>query len=155
MNGLTRREALGLMAAGAMVPGGLSVLGCSDNRARRVGNEPIGLGSGLPAPPREFRGAWVATVDNIDWPSKPGLSTWAQRQEIERILDESARLNLNALFIQVRPTADAIYKSKTEPWSAFLTGEQGKGPTPAYDPLAEFIDGAHARGIDVHAWFNP
>jgi uncharacterized lipoprotein YddW (UPF0748 family) len=110
----------------------------------------------LSAPPvaREFRGAWVATVANIDWPSEPGLSAERRRFEMDRILDAAERANLNALVLQVRPTADAFYGSRTEPWSAFLTGAQGQRPG-GPDPLAEWIDAAHARGIDVHAWINP
>jgi uncharacterized lipoprotein YddW (UPF0748 family) len=106
-----------------------------------------------PAAPREFRAAWVATVDNIDWPSKRGLDADTQRKEIEAILDRAAALKLNALVVQVRTTADALYESKLEPWSVYLTGEQGKSP--GYDPLRLWVDGAHARGIELHAWFNP
>jgi uncharacterized lipoprotein YddW (UPF0748 family) len=104
---------------------------------------------------REFRAAWVATVGNIDWPSKPGLSTEEQQREAIRILDKAAEINLNAIVLQVRTTADALYESKLEPWSYFLTGQQGKAPDPYYDPLAFWIDQAHHRGIELHAWFNP
>src|SRR4051794_16375085 len=88
-----------------------------------------------PALPREFRAAWVATVANIDWPSRPGLSTDDQKNEAVRILDTCVRLNLNAVVLQVRTSADALYESRLEPWSAFLTGVQGKRPDPYYDPL--------------------
>jgi uncharacterized lipoprotein YddW (UPF0748 family) len=108
-----------------------------------------------PPPPREFRGVWVATVGNIDWPSKPGLSTAQQQAEAIAILDRCSELNLNAVILQVRTSADALYESKLEPWSAFLTGTQGKAPSPYYDPLKFWIDQAHARGIELHAWFNP
>jgi uncharacterized lipoprotein YddW (UPF0748 family) len=108
-----------------------------------------------PPPVREFRAAWVATVGNIDWPSKPGLSTEEQQHEIIQILDRAQALNLNAIVLQVRTTADALYDSKLEPWSAFLTGTQGQAPEPYYDPLKFWIDQAHARGIALHAWFNP
>ena len=104
---------------------------------------------------REFRAAWVATVGNIDWPSKPGLSTADQQREIVQILDRAKELNLNAIILQVRTTADALYDSKLEPWSAFLTGTQGKAPDPYYDPLQFWIEQAHKRGIELHAWFNP
>jgi uncharacterized lipoprotein YddW (UPF0748 family) len=108
-----------------------------------------------PPAPREFRAAWVATVANIDWPSKAGLPVEEQRAEIVRIVDRAAELRLNALVVQVRTTADAMYPSKIEPWSEYLTGEQGKPPEPFYDPLKEWIDEAHRRGIELHAWFNP
>lgn len=108
-----------------------------------------------PPLPREFRGVWVATVANIDWPSRPGLPVAQQRAEMMRAIDTVQRLKLNAIILQVRPAADAIYPSALEPWSEYVTGEQGKAPTPAYDPLAEWIAEAHARGIELHAWFNP
>lgn len=108
-----------------------------------------------PPPAREFRAAWVATVANIDWPSRRDLSVAEQKDELRRILDAAAALNLNAIILQVRPACDAIFPSKLEPWSEFLTGESGKPPTPLYDPLQEWIDGAHARGIELHAWINP
>lgn len=104
---------------------------------------------------REFRGVWVATVDNIDWPSRPGLSTADQQRELIDILNRAVRLHLNAIILQVRPSADALYKSSIEPWSYFLTGVQGKAPSPAYDPLAFAVDEAHQRGLELHAWFNP
>ena len=104
---------------------------------------------------RELRAAWVATVGNIDWPSKPGLSTEQQQAEAVRMLDRAADMNLNAIVLQVRTTADALYDSKLEPWSYFLTGKQGKAPEPYYDPLKFWVDEAHKRGIELHAWFNP
>ena len=108
-----------------------------------------------PPSPREFRGVWVATVANIDWPSKPGLPTSQQRAEMLAILDRSRALNLNAIVLQVRPAADAIYPSSLEPWSEFLTGKQGRAPEPLYDPLREWIAESHRRGLELHAWFNP
>lgn len=110
---------------------------------------------GLPDPPREFRGVWVATVANIDWPSAKALPTEQQRAEMLRILDTAAALNLNAILLQVRPACDAIYPSPLEPWSEFLTGQSGRPPDPAWDPLAEWIAAAHDRGLELHAWFNP
>jgi uncharacterized lipoprotein YddW (UPF0748 family) len=109
----------------------------------------------LPAPPREFRAAWVATVDNIDWPSKPGLTVDEQKNEAIAILDKIRELKMNAVVFQVRPHADAMYKSDLEPWSYYLTGEQGKAPDPFYDPLEFWVNEAHARGIEVHTWYNP
>ncbi|MGQ0641242.1 MAG: glycoside hydrolase family 10 protein [Gemmatimonadaceae bacterium] len=111
--------------------------------------------TGLPIIMREFRGVWVATVDNIDWPSKPGLSTRQQQSELRELLDRAAALRLNAVIFQVRPSADALYLSKLEPWSTFLTGRQGRAPKPVYDPLAFAVKEAHARGLELHAWFNP
>jgi uncharacterized lipoprotein YddW (UPF0748 family) len=105
--------------------------------------------------PREFRAAWVATVANIDWPSKPGLSTEAQQAEAITLLDSAVILNLNAIIFQVRPQCDALYASDLEPWSYFLTGEQGKAPEPYYDPLTFWVDEAHKRGLELHCWFNP
>ncbi len=108
-----------------------------------------------PAIAREFRGAWVASVANIDWPSRPGLSTWEQQAELVAILDRAVALRLNAVILQVRPAADALYDSPHEPWSEYLTGVQGKAPEPYYDPLRFAVDAAHARGLELHAWFNP
>lgn len=104
---------------------------------------------------REFRAAWLATVDNIDWPSERGLSAERQRAELTSLLDRSVELNLNAIIFQVRPAADALYKSDLEPWSEYLTGEMGAPPDPEYDPLAFAVAEAHERGLELHAWFNP
>jgi uncharacterized lipoprotein YddW (UPF0748 family) len=109
----------------------------------------------VPPPAREFRAAWVASVWNVDWPSKPGLPPETQRREMARILDVAAQTNLNAIILQVRPEADALYPSKLEPWSYWLTGEQGAAPSDGYDPLAFAVREAHARGMELHAWFNP
>jgi uncharacterized lipoprotein YddW (UPF0748 family) len=109
----------------------------------------------IPSPPREFRAAWVATVANIDWPSQPGLPTEQQKAEALAILDRCRALNLNAVIFQVRPQADAFYASELEPWSYFLTGQQGKAPEPFWDPLAFWVEEAHARGLELHAWLNP
>ncbi len=109
----------------------------------------------LPPLEREFRGVWVATVDNIDWPSEPGLSSSEQQAEMRAILDRAVELNLNAIIFQVRPTADALYSSSIEPWSAYLTGVQGRAPDPYYDPLTFTLDEAHGRALEVHAWINP
>lgn len=108
-----------------------------------------------PAPQREFRAAWVATVANIDWPSKRGLPVEQQKSEIVAILDKAASLNLNAIVLQVRPACDALYPSKLEPWSEYLTGTMGQPPSPYYDPLQMWVDEAHKRGIELHCWFNP
>ncbi len=102
---------------------------------------------------REFRGAWVATVHNLDWPSKPGLPEETQKAQLRALLDRAAELKLNAILLQVRPASDALYSSSKEPWSQFLTGRQGVAP--GYDPLAFAIAEAHQRGIELHAWINP
>ncbi|MEM7807123.1 MAG: family 10 glycosylhydrolase [Planctomycetota bacterium] len=112
----------------------------------------------LPEPPelaRELRGVWVATVENIDWPSARDLSVSQQQAEARAILDLAAELRLNTVVFQVRPAADALYPSDLEPWSYYLTGEQGKAPEPFYDPLAFWIRESHARGLELHVWLNP
>lgn len=108
-----------------------------------------------PPIPREMRAAWIATVNNIDWPSRPGLSTTEQQTEMIAILDRCVAMNFNAVFFQVRPVADALYASELEPWSAYLSGRQGEAPDPYYDPLEFVITEGHRRGLQVHAWFNP
>ena len=108
-----------------------------------------------PPAPREFRAAWVSTVANIDWPSRGTLPVARQQAEILAILERARSLNLNAIVLQVRPSADAIYPSSLEPWSEYLTGRQGQAPQPWYDPLKFWIEQAHARGLELHAWFNP
>jgi len=102
---------------------------------------------------REFRGAWIASIYNIDWPSAKGLSASSQQAELRSMLDKMAALKMNAVVFQVRPQCDALYQSSIEPWSPWLTGTMGRSP--GYDPLAYCIREAHARGIEVHAWFNP
>lgn len=108
-----------------------------------------------PAAPREFRGAWVPTVYNLGWPSKQGLSSQQQQQEMIELLDSAKGMNLNAIFLQVRPAGDALYDSKLEPWTEFLSGRQGQPPQPYYDPLTFAVEEAHKRGIQLHAWINP
>ncbi|PRX98784.1 glycoside hydrolase family 10 protein [Allonocardiopsis opalescens] len=104
-------------------------------------------------PKRQLRGAWIATVHHIDWPSRAGLSAAEQQEEYRALLDEAVALNLNAVFVQVRPQADAFYPSAYEPWSRWLTGEQGADP--GYDPMEFLVAETHARGLEFHAWFNP
>lgn len=106
-------------------------------------------------PKHEFRAVWIATVENIDWPSKRGLPVEQQKQEFINILDMHYRNGMNAIVMQVRPVADAFYPSTLEPWSEYLTGKQGLPPTPYYDPLQFMIDETHKRGMEFHAWFNP
>ena len=101
----------------------------------------------------DFRAMWIASVENIDWPSRPGLSVARQQAELRGWLDLAVRLNLNAVVLQVRPTADAMWPSSYEPWSRWLTGTQGQDP--GYDPLAFAVAEAHQRNLALHAWFNP
>ncbi|GAA2274591.1 family 10 glycosylhydrolase [Streptomyces hawaiiensis] len=100
-----------------------------------------------------MRGVWIASVANRDWPSKPGLTASRQRAELLTHLDTAVRNRLNTVFFQVRPTADALWPSPYEPWSQYLTGTQGKDP--GWDPLGTAVREAHARGLRLHAWFNP
>lgn len=113
------------------------------------------LNPNVPHAMREFRAAWIATVANINWPSQPGLSPKQQRQEAIALLDLLEANNFNAVILQVRPQADAFYKSALEPWSYFLTGTEGEAPEPFYDPLRFWIQAAHDRGMELHAWLNP
>ena len=107
----------------------------------------------LPEIKREFRAAWVASVANINWPSKNNLSAEMQKAEAIELLNLLKEGNFNAVVLQVRPSADAFYKSSLEPWSYFLTGEIGKNP--GYDPLEFWIEEAHKRGLELHVWLNP
>lgn len=102
---------------------------------------------------KSLRGVWVATVANIDWPTKKGLSVEEQKQEMIFLLDKVKEYNMNTIVYQIRPTADAFYKSKYEPWSHWITGVQGQDP--GYDPLQFTIDECHKRGIYIHVWLNP
>lgn len=140
----------------------------------RPGSSPLPANMPSPAPPassrpvtvaavsetppelaREFRGVWVASVSNIDWPSRRDLTTAEQQRELLLLLDRAAALKLNAVIFQVRPAADALYASTIEPWSEYLTGAQGRAPEPRWDPLAFAVREAHARNLELHAWFNP
>lgn len=107
------------------------------------------------SPKREFRAAWIATVSNIDFPSKPGLPSVQQQQEFINRLNQLKAMGCNAVIVQIRPAADAFYESEIEPWSRFLTGKQGQPPFPYYDPLKFMIQQAHLRNMEFHAWFNP
>ncbi|TAF98793.1 MAG: hypothetical protein EAZ44_10975 [Cytophagia bacterium] len=109
----------------------------------------------IPSPKREMRAVWIVTLDNKDFPSKPNLSVTQQKSELRSILDFHVRRGINAIFFQVRPSADAFYKSKYELWSEWLCGKQGKSPETDFDPLAYIIEEAHKRNMELHAWFNP
>lgn len=102
----------------------------------------------------EFRGVWIATVDNIDWPLK-NSTTQEQKSDFIRILDMHKRNGMNAIIMQIRPSGDAFYPSAYEPWSEWLTGVQGRAPNPYYDPLAFMVEETHKRGMEFHAWINP
>lgn len=155
---MKRRDLLGLAATPL-----LAACGTVPTTPEAAAPPPTAASAPVPAPaasgplpeppPREWRAAWVATVANIDWPSRKGLSAEAQQDEIRRLCDVAARTGLNALLLQVRTAADALYESALEPWSEVLTGTQGKAP--GYDPLAVWLAEAHARGLELHAWFNP
>ena len=104
---------------------------------------------------REMRAVWIATVANIDWPSNPDLTPTQQRNEMREMLDRLQKSGINAIVLQIRPTADSFYPSDLEPWSYYLNGKQGKRPSPYYDPLQFIIEEAHRRCMEVHGWINP
>ncbi|NJL12909.1 MAG: family 10 glycosylhydrolase [Microscillaceae bacterium] len=117
-------------------------------------NAPLRTGR-VVLPKREFRAFWIVTLDNKDFPSQPGLSTEMQKEELRAILDFHQARGMNAVIFQVRPSADAFYHSKIEPWSEWLMGRQGQAPQPFYDPLAFLVEECHRRNMELHAWFNP
>ena len=98
---------------------------------------------------------WIATVDNIDWPTKGDYNSNSQKASFIKMLDMHQRNGINALVVQIRPCTDAFYPSSYEPWSQWLTGIQGQPPSPYYDPLAFMISETHKRGMVFHAWLNP
>jgi uncharacterized lipoprotein YddW (UPF0748 family) len=104
---------------------------------------------------KEFRGVWIATVDNIDWPLKPTKDTAELKQSFIRLINLHKSIGLNAIVMQIRPSADAFYKSALEPWSEWLTGTQGQAPEPFFDPLEFMIAETHKRRMEFHAWLNP
>jgi uncharacterized lipoprotein YddW (UPF0748 family) len=123
------------------------------NRATAASSPSAPRGGG-PAPrASEMRGMWIATVANIDWPAAPGQSAADAQAELAGLLDTAADWGLNTVFFQVRPTADALWPSPHEPWSQWLTGVPGQDP--GWDPLGFAVREAHARGLALHAWFNP
>ena len=104
---------------------------------------------------RQFRGLWVSTVSNIDYPSKRGLSAEELTREADAILDRAVKLRFTAIFLQVRPMGDAFYPSKLYPWSEFISGKQGQAPDQNLDVLGYWVAAAHQRGLQLHAWINP
>ncbi|MBZ4017280.1 glycoside hydrolase family 10 protein, partial [Streptomyces purpurogeneiscleroticus] len=152
--GATRRgftvAALGAASSMLWVPGAAA----STPGGAGQPTESAGQGRGGAAGRRpEFRGMWLATVANRDWPSKPGLTAAQQQAELVAYLDKAAATRLNAVIFQVRPTADALWPSPYEPWSQYLTGVQGRDP--GWDPLDFAVREAHERDLELHAWFNP
>ncbi|GII80360.1 hypothetical protein Sru01_53420 [Sphaerisporangium rufum] len=145
---VTRRAVLGGVAAAALAPVAAAAAGAAPGPAAGRAKDPAGARAG-----GRMRGMWVATVANANWPSCPGLPAGRQRSEYLSWLDLAAARRLNAVFVQVRPAADAFWPSPHEPWSQYLTGVQGRDP--GYDPLAFMIEAAHERGLAFHAWFNP
>lgn len=107
------------------------------------------------SPKEEFRGVWIASVANIDYPQAPTADAALLKEEWIFLLDELQQLNINAVIVQVRPAGDALYPSAFAPWSAYLTGQQGLAPQPYFDPLEFMIESAHARNMEFHAWLNP
>lgn len=106
------------------------------------------------APKRELRGVWISTHISLDWPNR--LDTPAQQQaKLRTILDHNKATGMNAAFLQVRSQSDALYPSNLEPWSYYLTGQQGSAPAPSWDPLQFAIDETRKRGMEFHAWINP
>ncbi|MER5779746.1 family 10 glycosylhydrolase [Streptomyces sp. NPDC002039] len=141
----------GLLVAGAGLLASATGAGPAGaaGRTRPEERRPVPTG----APASELRGMWIASVQNVDWPSETGLSAAAQRAELLALLDTAVERRLNAVVLQVRPTADAMWPSALEPWSQWLTGTQGVDP--GWDPLGTAVTEAHARGLELHAWFNP
>ncbi|HSK20681.1 MAG TPA: family 10 glycosylhydrolase [Longimicrobiales bacterium] len=150
MIGHIRCKTSGYSRYGAAIAAALLITACAS-----VARAPVPSGDVPPAIEREFRGVWIAAVSNLDWPSRPGLPTDSQKAELIRMLDRARELRLNAVIFHIRPAGDALYASDLEPWSEYLTGQQGRAPDPYYDPLEFAVAEAHARGLELHAWFNP
>jgi uncharacterized lipoprotein YddW (UPF0748 family) len=151
MAGLSRRTFA--TAAVAALPALMATGAAAPTAGASAVTNPTRAAGGGGAPAGAMRGMWLATVANRDWPSRTGLSAARQRDELLRYLDVAVQRRLNTVIFQVRPTADAFWPSPHEPWSACLTGTQGKNP--GWDPLGTAVTEAHARGLELHAWFNP
>ncbi|MEF9881888.1 family 10 glycosylhydrolase [Streptomyces sp. P9-A4] len=149
--------ALAVTGAGAVTAAGTGAGAVAasppEGSAPPVPEERAGPDAGGAPRRRQFRGVWIATVANRDWPSRAGLTTEKQRAELLAHLDTAVERRLNAVVLQVRPTADALWPSPYEPWAQCLTGTQGRDP--GWDPLGTAVEEAHARGLELHAWFNP
>ncbi|WP_112470056.1 glycoside hydrolase family 10 protein [Streptomyces triticisoli] len=144
---------MGRVARRAFTAATLSALALTGYAATATGRPRTATDARGRSTATEMRGMWLATVDNRDWPSRPGLSAARQRGELTALLDVAVRRRLNTVMFQARPTADALWPSPYEPWSRYLTGTQGKDP--GWDPLGTAVREAHARGLELHAWFNP
>lgn len=111
--------------------------------------------AGTPSASGEMRGVWVSSVYNLDYPSSPTTDPDKLKAEADEILDNCVKWGLNAVFLQVRPSGDALYKSDLFPWSKYLTGSVGTAPQDGFDPLEYWVEAAHKRGLELHAWINP
>jgi uncharacterized lipoprotein YddW (UPF0748 family) len=139
------------------VPAGAALLrraSVSESQAAGLGGAAADCGGKPLAAPRELRGMWITTVNNIDWPSRPGLPTATVKAEFLGWLDLAQRLHHNAVFVHVRPSGDALWPSAYAPWSEWLTGTRN-GRDPGWDPMAWMVEQTHARNLEFHAWFNP
>ncbi|MCP9959631.1 glycoside hydrolase family 10 protein [Streptomyces sudanensis] len=143
----------GMVAAAAGLAASLLATGDAAGAAGPARRERGGGARRRRAAGEEFRGMWVATVANRDWPSRAGLPAADQRAELAALLDLAVERRLNTVILQVRPTADALWPSPYEPWAECLTGVQGRDP--GWDPLGTAVAEAHRRGLHLHAWFNP
>ncbi|MFV2174751.1 family 10 glycosylhydrolase [Actinomadura sp. LOL_016] len=157
LNRTRMAAAASLLSAGALAGCALTALGGDERDGARAPAGARAECARVPAPDgakgRELRGMWIATVGNIDWPKDPDASAAEQKKQFTRLLDRAAAMNMNAVFVQVRPNSDAFYDSPHEPWSQWITGEPGKDP--GYDVLGFMLKEAHARNLEFHAWFNP
>ncbi|MEC0245547.1 family 10 glycosylhydrolase [Paenibacillus chitinolyticus] len=140
-------------AAGAITAKSVGVTTISASLNGKTDTYSLVVNKETGAPKHEMRAAWIATVENIDWPVKGTYDAEQQKRQLIHLLDELEATGINTVIYQVRPTSDAFYRSALNPWSAWLTGTQGKDP--GYDPLAFAIQEAHKRNMELHAWFNP
>ncbi len=143
---------MGFLSRRAFATAALSTLATAGGASAAGPAGPV-PGRREPRAAAEMRGVWLATVSHRDWPSRTGLTAAEQRGELIAHLDRAVRARLNTVFFQVRPMADALWPSPYEPWSEYLTGTQGVDP--GWDPLGTAVREAHARGLELHAWFNP
>lgn len=154
---LTRRQVgalgVGLGAVGLGAGGVVAATVAGTVAADAAGTAPSRRTPTPAMPKHQLRGMWIASVENIDWPSKPGLTPAQQRAELVAWYDLAVRRRINAVMVHVRPSGDTFWPSKFEPWSEYLTGRQGADP--GYDPMAFAVTEAHRRGLEFHAWFNP
>ena len=129
----------------------VAATGC---KAAELPAEPGKLGE-LEHPRQDFRGAWLTTVVNLDWPVSYDQPVEEQKADAIAMLDSLKDIGINAVLFQVRGESDAFYASAYDPWSHWLTGEQGRAPDPFYDPLSFMVREAQSRGMELHAWLNP